>query len=141
MKHKAANALFLAIVLSMGHPAVVSNDVKSPPSPRVVEKYIYVSRNLEPQEMVLEITAYSKDDPGMDGRGIMFTGLPADHGALAVDPKVIPLGSVVWIPGVGYTVALDTGEAIKGYKADLYIPDREKALEWGRKKVRVKIVK
>lgn len=98
------------------------------------------SRGIKSRELILEITAYSKDDPGMDGRGIMFTGLPVDGGALAVDPRVIPLGSVVWIPGVGYTVALDTGAAIKGYKADLYIPDRTKALEWGRRKIKVRII-
>lgn len=107
---------------------------------RVKRYQIENSRGVKSREMVLEITAYSKDDPGMDGRGIMFTGLPVDKGALAVDPRVIPLGSVVWIPGVGYTVALDTGGAIKGRRADLYIPDRAKALEWGRKTVKVRVL-
>lgn len=101
---------------------------------------IQSSRGVQIREMVLEITAYTANDPGMDGRGIMFTGLPVDCGALAVDPKVIPLGSVVWIPGVGYTVALDTGGAIKGRRADLYIPDRAKALTWGRKIVKVRVL-
>ncbi len=107
---------------------------------RVKRYQIENSRGVKSREMVLEITAYSKDDPGMDGRGIMFTRLPVDKGALAVDPRVIPLGSVVWIPGVGYTVALDTGGAIKGRRADLYIPDRAKALEWGRRQVKVRVL-
>ncbi|GEA17772.1 3D domain-containing protein [Moorella sp. E306M] len=106
-----------------------------------VKRYQFeTSRGIKSRELVLEITAYTANDPGMDGRGIMFTGLPVDRGALAVDPRVIPLGSVVWIPEVGYTVALDVGRAIKGYKADLYIPDKMKALEWGRKMVRVKVL-
>lgn len=141
MKLKPSNTLFLVTILFLALPAAISDDIMPPPSPRVVEKHVYVSRNLKPQEMELEITAYTAHDAGMDGRGIMFTGLPADKGALAVDPKVIPLGSVVWIPGVGYTVALDTGGAIKGYKADLYIPDRAKVLEWGRRKVKVRIIR
>lgn len=105
-----------------------------------LKRYEISSRGVQSREMVLEVTAYTAYDPGMDGKGIMFTGLPVDKGALAVDPEIIPLGSIVWLPGVGYTVALDTGGAIKGRKADLYIPDREMALEWGRKTVKVRVL-
>lgn len=141
MKPKAASALLLAAVLSLGQPAVVSDDVIPPAPPRVVEKYVYASRSLAPQEMELEITAYTAHDAGMDGRGITFSGLPVDNGVLAVDPEVIPLGSVVYIPGVGYTVALDTGGAIKGRKADLYVRDTSKAIAWGRRRVKVRIIR
>jgi len=112
-----------------------------PPVKKVeVRRYELASRHLKFRELTLEITAYTANDPGMDGRGMTFTGLPVDKGVLAVDPEIIPLGSIVWIPGVGYVVALDTGGAIKGYRADLYLPDRESALRWGRRTVKVRVV-
>lgn len=91
------------------------------------------------REITLEITAYTAHDFSMDGKGITKSGLPVDKGVIAVDPKVIELGSVVWVPGVGYLVALDTGGAIKGYKADIYMESKEEALKWGRRKITVRV--
>jgi len=123
--------------------AVIHQPVQpaEPPTKKVeVRRYELASRHLKFRELTLEITAYTAHDLGMDGRGITFTGLPVDKGVLAVDPEVIPLGSIVWIPGVGYVVALDTGGAIKGYRADLYLPDRDSALRWGRRTVKVRVI-
>lgn len=60
---------------------------------------------------------------------------------IAVDPKVIPLGTKVWVEGYGYAVAGDTGGAIKGNKIDVFIPTQSQALKWGRKNVKIKILK
>ena len=49
-----------------------------------------------------------------------------DVKVIAVDPKVIPLGSKVWVEGYGYAVAGDTGGAIKGNKIDLFMPSKSK---------------
>lgn len=46
-------------------------------------------------------------------------GLKAGYGVIAVDPKVIPLRSKVYIPGYGVAIAGDTGGSIKGNKVDL----------------------
>ena len=83
--------------------------------------------------VTLEVTAYSTGK-------LMYNGLPVDKGALAVDKSIIPLNSVVWLPGIGYTVAMDQGRDIKGLRADLYLPSREDALRWGVQKVRVKVL-
>lgn len=59
---------------------------------------------------------------------------------IAVDPKVIPLGSDVWVEGYGYAVAGDTGGAIKGNIIDLFMPNIDDAYKWGRRTVRVKVL-
>ncbi|MDO7789137.1 3D domain-containing protein [Desulforamulus aquiferis] len=56
---------------------------------------------------------------------------------LAVDPSVIPLGSKVYIEGIGWRVAEDTGGLIKGNIIDLYMASEAEALQWGRREVRV----
>jgi uncharacterized protein YabE (DUF348 family) len=58
----------------------------------------------------------SQDQPHY---GITRTGLKAGYGVVAVDPKVIPLGSQVYVPGYGLAVAGDTGGSILGRHVDL----------------------
>lgn len=86
------------------------------------------------------VTAYTKNDPGMDGKGITFTGTKVRPGVAAVDPKVIPLGTVLFVPGYGYARAEDTGGAIRGNHIDLYFESRNEALKWGKKRMHVEIV-
>jgi 3D (Asp-Asp-Asp) domain-containing protein len=62
-----------------------------------------------------------------------------EYKVVAVDPNVIPLGSKVYIEGYGYAIAGDTGGAIKGYKVDLFYPEVNQALQWGRKSVKIKV--
>ena len=56
---------------------------------------------------------------------------------LAVDPKVIPLGTEIYIPGWGWFVAEDTGNGIKGQRLDMYYDDHGEALEHGVKQMEV----
>jgi len=58
-----------------------------------------------------------KDAPGY---GITATGTRAHFGTVAVDPRVIPLGTRMYIPGYGYGTAEDTGGSIKGNIIDLF---------------------
>lgn len=67
-------------------------------------------------------TGYTPGDPGCTG--ITYTGTKASRGTIAVDPKVIPFGTKLYIPGYGYGVAADTGGAIKGNKIDLCYESR-----------------
>jgi LysM repeat protein len=67
--------------------------------------------------------------------GITYSGKKVQEGrTIAVDPSVIPLGSTVYIEGVGLRTAEDIGSAIKGVKIDVFIEDLEEALEFGVKK-------
>lgn len=84
-------------------------------------------------------TAYWEGDPQVPG---VFTYLDQriQPGLVAVDPKVIPLRSRLYIPGYGYAYASDTGSAIKGKRIDLVVPNKEASKEWEHKKVDVYIL-
>lgn len=58
-------------------------------------------------------------------------------GTVAVDPRVIPLGTRLFVEGYGYGRAEDVGSAIKGERIDVYFDTREEAWRWGRRKVKV----
>lgn len=62
-------------------------------------------------------TSYDPFCPGCNT--VTSIGLKAGYGVIAVDPKVIPLRSKVYVPGYGIAIAGDTGGSIKGNKIDL----------------------
>ncbi|MCF8563923.1 ubiquitin-like domain-containing protein [Alicyclobacillus tolerans] len=72
--------------------------------------------------------------------GTTATGWSAQPGVIAVDPSVIPLGSKVYIPGVGIEHAEDTGGAIIGNRIDICMATEQQALEWGRRTITIYIV-
>lgn len=78
-------------------------------------------------------TGYTRFDPGCNG--ITATGAKATKGAIAVDPRVIPMGTKIYVPGYGVGIASDTGGAIKGNKIDLCFDSVQEAKVWGRKSV------
>ena len=72
--------------------------------------------------------------------GVTATGTRvAANRTIAVDPKVIPLGSKVIIDGHTY-VAEDTGGAIKGNRIDMYFSTHKEALNWGVRTKNVSLV-
>lgn len=101
------------------------------------------------REIFVEATAYT-NDPSENGKQ------PGEHvysawghydltanpnmKLIAVDPRVIPLGSRVWVQGYGEAIAADTGGAIKGYRIDVFVPDKGASSSWGRRQVRVIIL-
>lgn len=88
------------------------------------------------------ITAYCSCSEccGQWADGITYTGTVATEGrTIAVDPGVIPLGSVVEINGSEY-VAEDIGSAIKGKRLDIFFSDHNDALVWGVQDLEVYLV-
>ena len=71
--------------------------------------------------------------------GKTASGLPVGVGVIAVDPRVIPLGTRVFVPGYGPAVAADVGTAIIGNIIDLWMPSTAQARAWGRRTVTITI--
>lgn len=93
---------------------------------------------------VVEMNASAYDPSAGRGSRATFrtsTGLKAQYGVVAVDPNVIPMGTKLFIEGYGFAVAADKGSAIKGKRIDLCFNSRSQCFEFGRKKVRVHILK
>ncbi len=98
----------------------------------------YIEQRTEIGEF--KITAYCPCEI-CNGR---WTGQPAKNGeemeaglTIAVDPDVIPLGSYVYIEGVGVRKAQDTGSAIRGDKIDLFFSTHGETQEWGVRYLKV----
>lgn len=81
------------------------------------------------------LTAYSAEEDGIGTRTASGTRV-AEGRTIAVDKDVVPLGWWVYIEGVGFRKAEDTGGAIKGHKMDVYYDSLKSAKNFGRKKGR-----
>jgi 3D (Asp-Asp-Asp) domain-containing protein len=87
-------------------------------------------------------TAYDPG-PGSCGKyanGATCNGKRAGYGIIAVDPRLIPLGAKLFVPGYGYGIAADVGGAIKGSRIDLGYNSRTGARQWGKKWVQVTVL-
>ncbi len=98
------------------------------------------STNTGGRVMTMESTAYSYSEAGASYFTASGTDLRANPMAIAVDPSVIPLGTLVEVQGYGVALALDTGGAIKGNIIDVHFPTRDQCIAWGRRMVQVRIL-
>ena len=84
--------------------------------------------------------------PGDRGYGITASGMQARVGVVAVDPRVIPLGTRLYIEAVdgswvyGMAIAGDTGGSIKGNRVDLFFNTKSECMSFGRRTARVYIL-
>jgi 3D (Asp-Asp-Asp) domain-containing protein len=63
---------------------------------------------------------------------------------IAADPSVLPLGTVVHLRAGRYTgtyTVMDTGGRIKGRRVDVYVESHREAIEFGRRQVKLKVLK
>jgi 3D (Asp-Asp-Asp) domain-containing protein len=128
---------------------VVTSRIVRKPQPRIVaegidefdafqaehagtlDKASYVAQS----QMLMVATAYTASCYGCSG--ITATGHRAGHGIIAVDPRVIRLGTKLYIPGYGVAIAGDTGGAIRGNRIDLGFNSLSDAVRFGRRVVAV----
>jgi len=102
--------------------------------------------------IIMQATAYDLSYqstgkyPNHPEYGITYSGTKAHPGVVAVDKSVIPLGSKLYVESLdstgdyGFASAEDTGSAIKGNRIDIFISDHSKAMQYGRRNVRVYIL-
>jgi len=95
---------------------------------------------LLPTPLKMIATAYSRSEEEGTADGITKSGTMVRPGVVAVDPEVIPLGTEIFIEGLGVFTAEDTGGAIKGNRLDIYFESRKEALEFGVQSVNVFII-
>jgi len=69
--------------------------------------------------------------------GETATGVPTSMAVVAVDPSVIPLGSSIFIGGVGTRLAADTGGAIYGNRLDIWEPSISQCDQFGVRRLPV----
>lgn len=138
---------------------IVKDEIVSEPVTRVVERgtrdYIVTSRGNTryKKSIVMTATAYDLSfastgkRPGDKYYGITASGTKARPGVVAVDPKVIPLGTKLYVQSLdgtkdyGFAIAEDKGGAIKGNKIDLFFETATQVKNFGRRKVKVYILK
>lgn len=84
------------------------------------------------RKLVVKAYAYT-------GGGRTAMGTKARVGEIAVDPSVIPLGTNVYIEGVGARRAEDTGGNIKGNTIDIYMNSQSQCIKWGARYVTIYI--
>lgn len=85
-------------------------------------------------------TAYSRNEPNLTNFTRTGIDLRVNPMVIAVDPSVIPLGSIVEVPGYGIAIAGDTGSAIIGNKIDLHMEDLQACYDFGRQTLTIKIL-
>jgi uncharacterized protein YabE (DUF348 family) len=137
---------------------VVDSKIIEEPKNRVIEKgtkdMLVTSRGSVRFKRAINMTATAYDatfestgkHPGDPGYGITRSGTKVRPGVVAVDPKVIPLGTKLYVksldstPDYGFASAEDTGGAIKGNKIDLYMESPEDVRKYGKRKVLVYIL-
>lgn len=91
--------------------------------------------------MSLVATAYCPNRCCGSSGGRTATGRKAEYGIAAVDPRVIPLGTTLYVDRYGFAIAADTGRKIKGFRIDLCFPTHREALRFGRKTVKVLLLR
>ena len=126
-------------IVEYGNTVEVNTTTATPSAASAKLNYKYV---IECNATAYDLSA--EENGGYAGQ--TATGVPLDKGVIAVDPRVIPLGSRVYIEALdgswtyGYAVAADTGGAIKGNRVDLCYRTRSECIQFGRRKCRVYVL-
>ena len=128
---RLVEAFSIALILILTSPSPATAPVMFP---GVVQEY-QEPEPPEPETITFEATAYTWTGCRT------ATGTWPSRGTVAVDPNVIPLGSVLYVEGYGPAVAADTGGDIKGQRIDLYMDSYEEAIQFGRREVQVEVVR
>lgn len=130
--------LFAAALAGSWAPSLQDQYPIPVPPPVVAEKLVTQpepSRHAERPTLYMEATYYT-----WTGCKTATGTWPQEGRTVAVDPKVIPLGSKLIINGQSGYVAEDTGGAIKDNVVDIYLSSYSQCVHLGRRQVTVEII-
>mgnify|MGYP001163295718 CR=1 FL=1 len=125
---------------------MIQTDVQQEPTDKIIavgtKNVQQMSYHRSGKVLYMKSTAYTANCGGC--RGITSTGFNLkshpDAKIIAVDPKVIPLGTRVYVEGYGNAIAADTGGSIHGNRIDIFFPTQSQAVRWGLRTVKVTIL-
>jgi 3D (Asp-Asp-Asp) domain-containing protein len=83
---------------------------------------------------VFEVTCHT-------GKGTTASGRPTSREVVSVDPRVVPLGTWLVVDTVGRRVAADTGTGMTGRRLDVWEPSLAACTRFGRRQLRVWLVR
>ncbi|MCD8506038.1 MAG: 3D domain-containing protein [Alkalibacterium thalassium] len=113
-----------------------SNSSPAPaPAPAPAKPEVSSGRTLR-----VQATGYSTKQPNLSTHTATGIDLRINPRVIAVDPSVIPLGSMVEVEGMGVYIAGDTGGAIRGNIIDIHFQTVGEALSWGRRSVTIRVL-
>lgn len=106
---------------------------------RGIKQAVWTPEGYKPYryKMTVEASAYTW---GGGASGLTSLGLTPRKGIVAVDPRVIPYYTKMYIPGYGMAMAGDTGGAIGGHRIDLFMNSLWECYQWGRRDVEIYIL-
>lgn len=126
---------------------VIAEKVTKEPTNKVVHQgtlsYVALSRGGDSKlyyKKALSVKASAYAGDGITATGTVPKRNPSGLSTIAVDPRVIPLGTKVYVEGYGYAVAEDTGGAIKNNKIDIFMNSEKECYSWGVRSVNLYIV-
>ena len=137
--------IFLAVMIVLSQNGRIDSFLVRTETEIVVEKepvYITEVKEIEKETewFYFVATGYSANDPLQGTNNITATGKEIKEGMIAVDRKIIPLGTRIEIKDIGVFVAEDTGGKIKGNRIDIYFETKEEAKEFGRQVIWVRVL-
>jgi 3D (Asp-Asp-Asp) domain-containing protein len=131
----AASAVSYTWVRPVATPSSPTIDKTSAKNAATTE--VQVPQEEESDFQVFEATAYCDF-------GITHSGLLARRGMVAADPQILPIGSVIQVEAGNYSgiyTVMDTGGVVKGRLIDIYMPDHEEAIQFGRQKIKIHVLR
>lgn len=123
--------IMLILSLELNKLSKENKQLKSKPSETII-----VERDISPIPYK-ELGEYTLTFYTHTGNRTKTGVYPKAKRTIAVDPNIIPLGSVLYIEGYGVFIAEDTGGKIKGNRADIFVNTKQEAINLGVKKARV----
>ena len=137
--------IFLAVIIVLSQNDHIDSFLVKTETEIVVEKEPVYITDVKEIEKEIEwfyfvATGYSANDPLQGTNNITATGKEIKKGMIAVDSKIIPLGTRIEIKDMGVFVAEDTGGKIRGNRIDIYFETREEAKEFGRQVIWVRVL-